>query len=169
MALTFLRHTTPDVARGVCYGRTDLGLADSFDEELKQVLDAVPKASRIVTSPLTRCRRLAERLSQAHGPKAEVLDGLTEMDFGRWEMVPWSDIPREELDIWAVDFMGARPHGGESVGMLRDRVAAVLDGLSDDTLVITHSGVIRAAAAVCGHPDGWEIDVRFGGYVKMGA
>lgn len=168
MALTFLRHTTPDVAKGICYGRTDLGVANSFEDEVASVLKAVPQISRVVTSPLTRCRLLAERVAAFHDLDMSVFDDLTEMDFGHWEMVAWDDIPRDELDLWAADFMDARPHGGESVQMLHDRVAEVLDGLSSDTLVVTHSGVIRAAAVVNGHPEGWRLDVAFGGVVKMG-
>lgn len=167
MALTFLRHTTPDVAKGVCYGRTDLGVAASFRDELAQVLSEVPEVVSVVSSPLMRCRMLAEQLALARGLSMTVLEGLTEMDFGRWEMVPWNDIPRPEMDEWAADFMCARPHGGESVQMLRDRVEGVLDGVSPDTLVVTHSGVIRAASAVVGHPEGWEIDVKFGKWVRL--
>lgn len=167
MGLTFLRHTTPDVAKGTCYGRTDLGLAATFEDELAQVLNGLPKVDRIVCSPLIRCRTLAERVATTVGLSAQVIDGLTEMDFGRWEMVPWSDISRDELDAWATDFMGARPHGGESVQMLRDRVAGTIADLGAGTLVVTHSGVIRAAAAIRDHPDGWEIDVKFGGMVRL--
>jgi len=168
VGLRFLRHTTPDVAKGTCYGRTDLGLAPSFEAELGRVLSALPEASAIVSSPLQRCRTLAERVAAVRGQPVLILEGLIEMDFGAWEMTPWSDIPRDELDLWASDFMGARPHGGESVRMLQDRVGETLEGLSADTLVVTHSGVIRAAAAVFEHPEGWEIDVKFGGHVKMG-
>jgi len=168
MGLTFLRHTTPDVAKGTCYGRTDLGLAASFEDELARVLDGLPKVEQIVCSPLIRCRTLAARVAEVVGLTAQVIDGLTEMDFGRWEMVPWNDIPREQLDEWAADFMGARPHGGESVQMLRDRVANTISSLDSGTLVVTHSGVIRAAAAIGDHPEGWEIDVKFGGWVRLG-
>lgn len=168
MALTFLRHTTPDVVKGMCYGRTDLGLALTFEDEFARVLDGLPDFGAIVCSPLVRCRTLAERVGQAAKREVRVLQGLTEMDFGAWEMVPWSDIPREQLDVWAEDFMGARPHGGESVQMLQDRVGGTLDDLPEDTLVVTHSGVIRAAAAIHGHPDGWEIDITYGEWVQLG-
>ena len=167
MALIFLHHTTPDVAKGTCYGRTDLPLAESFEAELAQVLADLPQVARIVTSPLGRCHLLAQRVGQAQGLQPTVLEGLTEMDFGRWEMLPWNAVPRDQLDAWAADFMGARPHGGESVQMLRDRVETALQGLEPQTLVVTHSGVIRAAAAILGHPEGWDIDVKFGHWMRL--
>ena len=48
------------------------------------------------------------------------------MDFGRWEGLPWSAVPRAELDAWAADLMHARPHGGESVAMLLARTRRAL-------------------------------------------
>ncbi len=146
---------------------TDLGLASSFEAEVADVLAGLPPVKRIVSSPLLRCRRLAERVAGAVGGDMQIVDGLREMDFGRWEMVPWNDIPRNELDEWAADFMGARPHGGESVQQLQDRVAGTLETIEEQTLVVTHSGVIRAAAAIGGHADGWDIDVRYGRWVSL--
>lgn len=167
MGLTLLRHTTPDVAKGICYGMTDLGLAQSRDTEFSEVVKSLPRTGRIVCSPLQRCKQLATHVAGHWGLAVDVDDGLREMDFGRWEMVPWNDIPRAELDEWAANFMDAKPHGGESVRQLRDRVETTLGSYKDDTLVVTHSGVIRAAAAISDHPEGWEIDVKFGRWITM--
>ncbi|HBF90413.1 MAG TPA: phosphoglycerate mutase, partial [Hyphomonas atlantica] len=51
-------------------------------------------------------------------------------DFGRWEMQPWGDLPRHELDAWANDFLDARPHGGESVAELTARTRAAISDLN---------------------------------------
>jgi alpha-ribazole phosphatase len=155
-----VRHTTPDVEKGICYGQTDLALAGSFAMEAQAVaarLSGMVPGLPILSSPLMRCRRLAESL----GPH-EVHPAFTEMDFGRWEGVSWDAIPRHELDAWAGDFMGARPHGGESVAQLRDRVAAGLESLPQDCVIVTHAGVIKAVAAILNHPEGWEIKPAFG-------
>lgn len=163
MALIFVRHTTPRVAPGTCYGRTDLPLADSFEAEARAVAATLAQVSPdgpILSSPLSRCRRLAEYLGPFE-PRA----AFVEMDFGSWEGRPWDAIPRAELDAWAGDFLGARPHGGESVAALRDRVAAGLAGLSPGTVIVTHAGVIKAAAAILKHPEGWDIKPAFGAVV----
>lgn len=160
-----MRHTTPDVEKGICYGRTDLALAGSFEAEAQAVADRLSGMMRdlpILSSPLSRCRRLAAHL----GPH-DVQDAFTEMDFGRWEGVSWDAIPRHELDAWAADFMGARPHGGESVAQLRDRVAAGLARLPQDCVIVTHAGVIKAVAAILDHPEGWEIRPAFGEVVAF--
>lgn len=163
MALIFVRHTTPHVAPGTCYGRTDLALAESFEAEAEAVAAALARLAPdgpILSSPLSRCLRLAERL----GPFAPH-PAFVEMDFGAWEGQPWDAIPRAELDAWAADFLGARPHGGESVAQLRDRVAAGLEGLPTGSVIVTHAGVIKAAAAILNHPEGWDIKPAFGAVV----
>ena len=170
MQLILVRHTRPLVSGNVCYGVTDLELASTFDDEATRIVDTLPPAQRLVTSPLQRCRRLAERIGAAQSLTPVIDARLREMDFGAWEGVPWDAIPRAELDAWAADFHHARPHGGESVHMLFERArAAVADfrrsGLSH--IVVTHAGIIKAVRAQSGHPDAWKSNVDFGGAVRL--
>ena len=141
MSLILLRHTRPDVAEGVCYGRTDLLPAEDFVTVASAVIAGLPDVSRVVTSPLVRCARLAERIAAARDLDPETDPRIVEMDFGSWERTPWDAIPRDELNAWAADFHGARPHGGESVAMLAARVGAAAD--KDEILV---SGSVLGAA-----------------------
>ena len=170
MQLTLVRHTRPAVPENVCYGATDLDLAPTFEEEAARVIEALPSAERLVTSPLQRCRRLAERIGAARALVPVIDARLREIDFGAWEGVSWKSIPRTELDAWAADFLHARPHGGESVHMLRERAWAAIDdcrrsGLSH--IVVTHAGVIKAVRARLGEPQGWRSNVDFGGAVRL--
>lgn len=170
MHLTLVRHTRPLVAGNVCYGAADLDLAPTFEEEAARVVETLPLAERLVTSPLGRCRRLAERIGAAHSLVPVVDSRIREMDFGAWEGVPWDAIPRAEMDAWAADFLHARPHGGESVHMLYERArAAVADyratGLSH--IVVTHAGVIKAVRAEDRYPNAWKSNVEFGGTVHL--
>lgn len=167
MAITLVRHTTPDVAKGTCYGRTDLALADSFVREAQAVLAAVPPAARVITSPLMRCRHLAAQIAAQQGTALEVQETWIEMDFGAWEGIPWSDISRAALDDWATDFMGYAGHGGESVAMLEARVRAALETVQPDSVVVTHSGCIRAACAILGCKERWDTETPFGGMVVL--
>ena len=170
MPVILVRHTRPAVPAGVCYGITELDLAPTFDDEAAAVAAALPHADRLVSSPLGRCRRLAERIGAARGLVPVVDERLREFDFGTWEGVRWDCIPRAELDAWAADFFHARPHGGESVQMLRERVAdAIADyrRSGESHVVVTHAGVIKAALAQAGHPDGWKAVVEFGASVHL--
>lgn len=167
MGLTLLRHTTPNVTPGTCYGRTDLALADSFDDEAREVVEKLPHMTRILTSPLQRCRRLATLIGAHTGLEVRVATDWIEMDFGDWEKVPWDQIDRAALDAWAADFMGYKGHGGESVVQLRDRVRRALDAAPDGALVVTHAGCIKAAAAIHDVHDGWDTKPPFGGLIGL--
>ncbi|MCK0150933.1 alpha-ribazole phosphatase family protein [Marivita sp. S6314] len=167
MAVTLIRHTTPDVTKGTCYGRTDLALADSFAEEAAQVLAGLPEARHVLTSPLTRCHRLAHHIAPHLMGEIQVANHWIEMDFGNWEGVPWSDIPRDQLDAWADDFHRFAGHGGESVAMLERRVRQGLDATPDGAIVVTHAGCIKAACAIFDLENGWDTEVPFGGMITL--
>lgn len=165
-----LRHTTPRVAPGICYGHTDLDVADSFDQEAAQVLERLPDVGAIVSSPLQRCRKLAERIAVHHNLSVELDARVMEMDFGTWEGRAWSAIPRSQLDEWAANFFRAQPHGGESVEALKTRVdAALLDIQSTQvqTLIITHAGVIRTALAKGTGAQDFQTEIGFGELVCL--
>ncbi|WP_372834603.1 histidine phosphatase family protein [Puniceibacterium confluentis] len=167
MAVTLVRHTRPDVAEGVCYGRSDLALAAGFEADCGAVIAGLAPPVAVVSSPLRRCRILAERICAVFGVALHVSEDFSEMDFGTWEGRRWDAIGRPALDAWAADFFGYGGHGGETVEMLRDRVARGLQALPDGALVVTHAGVIKAALALRGDVDGWEYRPAFGAVVRL--
>jgi alpha-ribazole phosphatase len=170
MALILIRHTRPEGAEGLCYGRTDLALAARFEAEADRLAASLPAAVRLITSPLGRCARLAAHLGAARGLAVETDPRLAEMDFGSWEGRPWAEIPRAELDAWAADLTGARPHGGETVAELAARARAALTEAAQGpvpALVVTHAGVIKAALADRQGPQGWQAQIAFGGWVMI--
>jgi len=165
--MILVRHTTPAGADGICYGRLDLALADSFETEAAAVRAALPPGPwRLISSPATRCRLLAERLGQP----VSIDPRLAEMDFGAWEGMRWDDIPRGILDPWCADFVTARPPGGETFTELAARASAFAAEIAArpdaaQTVAVTHSGVIRALiTAARGLPlaDAFTLSVPFG-------
>jgi alpha-ribazole phosphatase len=152
--LTLVRHTTPDIAPGVCYGQLDVGLAASFPEEAAQALRWVPHTDLIVASPLTRAARLAEYLAQAHQSALRLDPRLMEKHFGAWEGRAWDSIARAELDAWAADLMGYAPPGGESARHLMSRTEMLMRDLAqlphDQIALVAHAGVLRAILARLG-------------------
>lgn len=170
MLLTFVRHTQPDIGSGVCYGRTDLALSETFADDARKVLEQAPQVDRIVSSPLQRCRRLADYIGIARGQPVQVDARLLEMDFGTWEGRLWADIPRADLNHWADNFLHAKSHGGESVAMLHQRVKAALDDYQasgNSYLVVTHAGVIKAAFADGNRSENFSTRVGFGEMLSM--
>jgi alpha-ribazole phosphatase len=165
-----MRHLRPEVAEGICYGVTDLDLAPGHEAALEALLPRLPPLAGLATSPLRRCRHLAEVIGARHGLTATLDPRLAEMDFGAWEGRPWSEIPRAELDQWAADFLLARPHGGESVARLQARTQAALAeyrARPGHTLLVTHAGVIKAALATGPRAEDWPPALAFGEIVTI--
>jgi alpha-ribazole phosphatase len=146
MPLYLIRHTTPDINKGTCYGQSDIGLMDSFDAEASVVKTFVPgQIHRVYSSPLIRCKRLAEYLFPENAIAFE--KDLMEIHCGQWEMKAWDDIPKKEIDPWMQDFVQSRIPGGESYIDLYKRVTGSFNKIAEentDVAVITHGGVIRS-------------------------
>lgn len=170
MSLILLRHTRPAVAEGICYGRTDLALAPGFAAEAARIAAKLPPVAVVVTSPLGRCRRLAEAIAAARGLPLAVEPRITEMDFGAWEGRAWAALPRAELDAWAEDLLHARPHGGETVAELAARVAAAAADWAvgpRPLLAVTHAGVIKAFRVRRDGADAWHGSLGFGAWERF--
>ncbi len=143
MILHLIRHPQPVVAPGICYGRLDLA-AENAAAVAARLRTELPPGLPVWSSPLRRCRELAELL-QAQ-PQLDAR--LAEMDFGAWEGLAWDAIPRAELDAWAADVAGYAPPGGESPHQLQQRALAFVADLQvREAVLVTHAGVIRVLLA----------------------
>ncbi len=141
------RHPRPRIAGRICYGRTDVPLAEPAEAGADAMLAAAgDPVERIVSSPLSRALLVAQAAARATGAPLHTDDRLMEMDFGTWEGQPWSGLPRAEIDAWAADPLRYRPGGGESVDQVLRRVRRAWSGIASSeatTLVVTHAGPIR--------------------------
>ena len=161
MQLVLIRHQAPQVAPGICYGRTDLDvLPAELHETLEQLvtqLHPLPNQLAIVSSPLQRCLKLAQALSARWAlPAVQIDEDLAEMAFGRWEMQPWSAIAREEIDAWAAQPVHYSPGGGENVLALASRIQLLLRRLrqtGQDRILVCHAGPIRILHALAQNDD----------------
>ena len=154
MKIYFLRHTRVDVPAGICYGATDVPLAETFESEAADVLDKLPdRFDQIYTSPLSRCQRLATKVQATLGGSLTRDERLKEYDFGVWEMRPWAEIQGEVASAWYADFVNSSAPGGESYKQLFDRatpfweeIIALKTSHSPPELIhiVSHAGVIRA-------------------------
>jgi len=151
--LALLRHPPVSGGAGLCYGRLDLPLADP-EGDIPPILAALAplRGGVIWTSPLTRCRQVAEALAAEWGGPSPVQDPrLMEMNFGAWEGLPWADIPRAALDAWAADLAGFAPPGGESGAEITARVAALWADASTQgkaCVLVTHGGPLKILTAL---------------------
>ncbi|MCJ0764943.1 histidine phosphatase family protein [Variovorax terrae] len=166
MRLWLIRHARPQVDSGVCYGRLDLPAdAAATSQAAHALADALPAGLAVITSPLQRCRQLADALLARRPDLGARSDArLAEMDFGAWEGRAWDAIPRAELDAWTGQFAQYRAGGtGESVHQFMERVAAALEEArsgAQDRAWITHAGVIKAVGLLNQGRAGRELEAR---------
>lgn len=145
MELHLIRHPRPDVAHGVCYGQSDVGLAEPAAEVAARLRPLLPPHYTLYASPLTRARLLAEALGTPNlDPR------LQEISFGEWEGRRFSDIG-SAIDDWASDPLGFRAPGGESARDMSTRVLHWLEELraapiEAPVVVVAHGGPLRALA-----------------------
>ena len=99
MEIYLIRHTTPEIEKGVCYGDSDIPLKDTFFLESEKVLNAIPlNFDEVYSSPLQRCKQLAHVISE----DITIDNRLKELNFGSWELKKWSDIPHDEIGIMLI-------------------------------------------------------------------
>jgi alpha-ribazole phosphatase len=148
-----VRHTAPAIEMGRCYGSTDVPLDESkFATELPEIARQLPDPALIVTSPLTRCRRLAEAINATRVQgNMQIEHDLRERSFGDWEGLRWDEIAHSQINAWRDNFLDYMPPNGESVRALQTRVTAAWQRLSTPQtaplIIIAHAGplaVIRA-------------------------
>lgn len=159
--LWLVRHARPLVAPGVCYGGLDVAADDKHTKASALRLHSAlpPHITVIHSSPLRRCRQLADELFSLRANTAPIqLDArLQEMDFGTWEGRRWDDIARAEIEAWIADFTRFRPGNGESLQQVLARVAQALHDAQQsgkDAVWITHAGVIRCVLWLLEHGHG---------------
>lgn len=166
MILHLIRHPEPVIEPGICYGRLDI-LAKNAGEAAERLRSGLPPDIPVWSSPLRRCRELAELLHPA--PRLDLR--LAEMDFGLWEGRPWDSIPRSELDAWAADIAGYAPPGGESPCQVQRRVLEFVSELSvPEAVLVTHAGVIRLLVAwvfQLGEVMWCQVNPSYGGITRL--
>ncbi len=158
-----IRHTSVDLKGKYFYGQSDVPLSPSFHQEADRIRGLLPESLEFPfwSSPLSRCRLLAERLAMPF----TIDDRLKELNFGEWEMKPFEEIPDAERNHFLANFTRWVPPGGEGFPNLQRRSVEVLEeilGNQDEELgIVAHSGVIRSMIChVMGLP--LENTYRFG-------
>jgi len=145
MAIHVIRHTKVAVPKSVCYGQTDVALADTFPADRERVANQISGLAfeQVFVSPATRCQRLAMHLCADF----ETDQRLWELNFGDWEMMEWDDITDPYLMKWMENYVGLPCPNGESfkdmVSRVEQFVQEQLVAATGEICVITHAGVVR--------------------------
>ncbi|MDO5677335.1 MAG: MSMEG_4193 family putative phosphomutase [Propionibacteriaceae bacterium] len=127
-------------------------------EEVGRALQGVPIAAAY-TSPIQRC---VETATIAGFPDAQVLDGVSECDYGEWTGAKLGDLSSKEVwaDVQARPSVVAFPGGESLLGMFQRTTEAISEVAArhdkgDVIVVFSHGDPIKAILA---HAFGMELD-----------
>ena len=173
MEIYLIRHTTPKVEKGTCYGHSDLELIHSFEEEFESIRKVLPEKFEIplFSSPLQRCATLAQHLK---GYPLKMDERLKELHYGDWEMKPWNAIYPDELSKWRQNLNDTSTPNGESFADLKKRVLSFWDELITSRPaqagLVTHYGVIQSLIAHVLHiplDKVFQLDIPYGSVIRV--
>jgi alpha-ribazole phosphatase len=166
MEVYLIRHTAPDIEKGICYGQSDIPLAQSFENEWNAVKKKLPvRVDKLFTSPLSPCIELSKRLSSHYEMESVSDNRLMEINFGSWEMKKWDDIDQNDLTIWMNDYLTQTCPLGESYNDVKHRLKHfILENLLDDLtyLIITHGGIIKCFHGLVNNTHGMDLAIGYG-------
>lgn len=154
-----LRHGEPEggeVLRGrVDHALTELGweqmrLSTGLSKDNSRTSKS-PNWTHIISSPLQRCRRFAEELSQNSQTELAVIEQWQEIDYGDWDGLPlseWRQQAAGQFREFRKDLSKLVPPNGEDYLSFRDRVLGAWQALGEledgsHVLLVTHGGVLR--------------------------
>ncbi|WP_394825074.1 histidine phosphatase family protein [Pendulispora albinea] len=182
-SLWVARHP-PVHAPNLCYGRTDVATRVAHDEAAALLADAFPSAAAtndaaaandasgwpeiVWTSPVSRCRCVAEHFSARIGAELRVDGALHEMSMGAWDGLTWAEIEGRDGEAyarWLAEWENVAPPGGEGPRDLERRAVAWLAALDPERrhALVAHAGFVRALHVVLADrtwPEAMEIRVE---------
>lgn len=150
MEVYLVRHTETICEKGICYGQSDIEIAEPFDLVFENIISQLPSEALIFSSPLKRCSLLAKHIQKKINAISYQEDmRLKEMNFGDWEMKNWNDILPAQLNPWMEDFVNIPAYKGESFMELHQRVVSFLSDqfskkVNKPIIIVSHAGVIRS-------------------------
>jgi alpha-ribazole phosphatase len=176
MEIYLIRHTETVCEKGICYGQTDVNIAEPFDGVFKNILSQLPSEAVLFSSPLKRCVILADYIQKNIKIHSYQEDSrLMEMNFGDWEMLSWNEIPQEQLNPWMDDFVNIKVSNGESFTELHQRTKSFLNekiskDVSAPIVIVAHAGIIRSI--LCHQnslplKDAFQNNVDFGQVIRI--
>lgn len=134
--------------------------------------------SRVISSPMKRCRAFAEAFAAYRGLPVHIEFDLREIGMGDWEGKSKQSLMEQDaasIQRFWVDPMHARPKGAEPLTAFFRRIRGTIERSvqeysGEHLLMVVHAGVIRAATlfALQGSLTAWScIQVDYAGVSRL--
>jgi alpha-ribazole phosphatase len=171
--LTLIRHTTVDVPPGMIYGHIDVPLNNSFNDEAEKIVAHTNNRTFdvVYSSPLSRCMRLAQKISPEVIPDTR----LMELNFGNWEGKFWNDIDQTpEAQAWFADYVNTPTPNGESYAQMIQRCKAFIENIKvskhQNICIVSHGGTIRTMKSIIENTtprEAFDMKIGYGEIIQL--
>jgi probable phosphoglycerate mutase len=146
--ILLIRHAAHvELGRTLSGRRRDVALSGEGLEQAEIVADllSVEPIAAVYSSPRERAYYTARAIAEAHELKAQIADGLDELDFGDWTGMRFDELEGDPVwSEWNEARGSARPPNGESMDEAVDRAARALEAIAAD-----HDGATIACVSHC--------------------
>ena len=134
-------------------GSSDIPLSEIGEHQALRLAERLSRLeiAAVYASPMKRTVHTAELLAAPHRLVVEKVDGIREIDHGRWELKTRAEVEkefREEYEAWEADPFTFAPADGESglsvLARALPAVRAIVQRRPNQTvLVVSHKATIR--------------------------
>ncbi|HEV8130832.1 MAG TPA: histidine phosphatase family protein [Acidobacteriota bacterium] len=134
-------------------GSSDVLLSEAGEQQAARLAERLSRLNitAVYSSPMKRTMRTAEILAAPHNLKVDPVEGIREIDHGRWEQRTRAEVEREfkeEYEAWEEDPFTFAPVGGESglsvLARALPEVRSIVQKHSGQAvLVVSHKATIR--------------------------
>jgi broad specificity phosphatase PhoE len=116
-------------------GRIDVELNETGQRQAELLAEYLSeqKIEAVYSSPLKRAARTAEAVARRHKLRVEIVNGLTDCDFGQWQGLHLKEVRDKYSQLyqqWAESPQLVKLPGGESLDEVRERALAVVNGVT---------------------------------------
>jgi broad specificity phosphatase PhoE len=172
LEILLIRHgETAWNAAEIFRGRISIGLSEDGLKQVEKLAEYLrqKKISAVFCSPLKRALETAEPLARQHELSARPVDGLTDLDFGKWEGQSIEIVKtqyKEIYELWRERPDLAKIPDGESLQEARQRSLNALNKIIADCkqgtiVIVTHRVITKLLeCALLGLDDShfWNIE-----------
>ena len=160
MKFLLIRHGETDWNKtGRIQGSQDICLNEIGIEQAREVAEKLLalrlERPRLFTSKQQRAKQTAEVLEQCLGTSLNIVEGLQEVNFGKWEGKSWAQVQADypaDYQQWFLHRRHTRPLDGESYQDMLDRLSSALIEIaghdSSTAIIVTHSAVIMSLKCI---------------------
>ena len=133
-------------------GFTEVEYTERGKKQFVQLTDALKelKVDQIYSSPISRALKIAKKVGEDTLTDVKVIDELSEMNFGIFEGLHFTDILNdhaEHWEEWQKDYLNFTIPSGESLQSFHHRVTTFIDTIKNEEgscMIVCHGGTVQS-------------------------